>query len=411
MDTSTKQKSPRSPEAESLPESCTSLQISNPTLLHISPRKAELESLHVSSPVTDPELLNTSLAIPEAESNKPLPNTKFKITPELKSCTSLPAPKPKLCTPLRLEAKLLDTSTKQKSPRSPEAESFHKLSPMADNELLNSSLPTSELALCNSSLKPKSFMSMQNSKLKQRPEPELACTLAQRSEVKLLDTSAKNAESLQTPLHNSSSVDLNLLTPLNDSGTVVDHSLNIVDTDAEDDDYDGDDNPGIDFAVNTKDSNALDRTVKHKNKDKPPRPCFFCKVPQTRLKRHILTKHKNEPQVVPLKSMNSKEQDRFITSFRKEAIKIHNIDLLKAGKSTFMRERKSSLNVITDEITDVPIMCVGCKGFFAKKYKARHQLICPASGSNLMLPMISISSHQHLDSLNNDFKVLLNTLL
>ena len=105
--------------------------------------------------------------------------------------------------------------------------------------------------------------------------------------------------------------------------------------------------------------------------------------------------------------MNSKEQDRYISSFRKDAIRIYNLDILKAGKTSFMRERRSAEN----ESADTPIMCAGCKGFYAKKYKARHPLKCSASASNLMLSMVSIPSHQQLDSFSNDYKELLNTIL
>ena len=55
-------------------------------------------------------------------------------------------------------------------------------------------------------------------------------------------------------------------------------------------------------------------------------------------------------------------------------------------------------------------MCSGCRGFFAKKYKARHMLICPAGGKNLVVPMVNIASCRQLDSLPGDFKDLLNTL-
>ena len=56
------------------------------------------------------------------------------------------------------------------------------------------------------------------------------------------------------------------------------------------------------------------------------------------------------------------------------------------------------------------IICSGCEGFFAKTYKNRHQLLCPASGSNIILPMISLAYGISLENTDDDFKDLLNSL-
>ena len=69
-----------------------------------------------------------------------------------------------------------------------------------------------------------------------------------------------------------------------------------------------------------------------------------------------------------------------------------------------MRERKGK-----KAGSDITI-CSGCEWFFAKKYKNRHQLVCPASGSNIMLPIVSLTSGISLENANDDFKDLLNTL-
>ena len=100
-------------------------------------------------------------------------------------------------------------------------------------------------------------------------------------------------------------------------------------------------------------------------------------------KRHILTKHSKEPTADLLLKMNSKDQDREISKFRKEAIRKFIMDLLEKGESDFMRERKFG-----KADGDTPVMCSGCFGFFAKSYKARHQLICTSSGTNVMLPVV-----------------------
>ena len=156
--------------------------------------------------------------------------------------------------------------------------------------------------------------------------------------------------------------------------------------------------------------NVVEENVTENDKKvstKPSRPCLFCKKTQSRLKRHILTKHKNDPQVSPLLKMSLKEQDRQIAIFRREAIKNVNLELIRAGKNEFIRERKS--NDQTND-ADIPIMCTGCKGFFAKKYKARHQIICPSADSNLMVPMVVLTQPHDYDKYTSEFKDLLNTL-
>lgn len=137
---------------------------------------------------------------------------------------------------------------------------------------------------------------------------------------------------------------------------------------------------------------------------KPTRPCLFCGQDQSRLKRHILTKHKDNAKVLPLLKFSRKEQDRVIGEFRRQAIRQHNIKCLDEDRSDFQRERKTKMN------ENAPVMCSGCYGFFDRSYKARHQLICPANSVNMMLPMVSIDLVKGVETFSDDFKTLLNSL-
>lgn len=87
-----------------------------------------------------------------------------------------------------------------------------------------------------------------------------------------------------------------------------------------------------------------------------------------------MTKHKYNERVTPLLSSPSKEQDRFIEQFRKEAIKNFNIKAVMNNTNQFIRERRN------DNADDIPVMCTGCFGFFSKKYKTRHQKVYPGNG-------------------------------
>ena len=90
--------------------------------------------------------------------------------------------------------------------------------------------------------------------------------------------------------------------------------------------------------TSAKENASIETKTKYK---KPKRPCLICNIPQSRLKRHILTKHSNEVLVQPLLKMNSKEQDAQIALMRKQAIRTYNMTVLKAGENSFMRERQS----------------------------------------------------------------------
>ena len=58
----------------------------------------------------------------------------------------------------------------------------------------------------------------------------------------------------------------------------------------------------------------------------------------------------------------------------------------------------------------MPVMCSGCLGFFAKS-KARRQLLCPASGTNIVHSIESVESCKVVESFCEEFKELLNSLL
>ena len=180
---------------------------------------------------------------------------------------------------------------------------------------------------------------------------------------------------------------------------MVEESLDIIDTDDS-----MMDSSNLDDVL-VCDSN--NKTTKKSTYKKPTRSCLFCNKEQTQLKRHILTKHNKEPDVVSLLTMNSKERIRQIDLLRKEGIRNQNMSILKSGGKNFVRERK----LPSGEDKEIPLMCSGCKGFFARKYKARHQLVCPMAGSNLMMPLVSVeTSNEEYETYSNEFLSLLNKL-
>ena len=186
-----------------------------------------------------------------------------------------------------------------------------------------------------------------------------------------------------------SDTSINLTLPVNDSGLEIEKTLEVIDSDVENDD------------APTNQPTYQIASVKYK---KPKRPCFICNSLQSRLKRHLLSKHSEHPTVIPLLSMKEKDKDRYISDFRKKGIRDFNMKMIESGKNEFMRERMPTEN------SSVPVMCSGCKGFFSKGYKARHQRICPAAGNNLMMPMVEVRKVDDIKEYNPDFLALLNTL-
>ena len=110
--------------------------------------------------------------------------------------------------------------------------------------------------------------------------------------------------------------------------------MNVVATDSEE----------IDFELKThkkrheKPHGKVKKCPKYK---KTWRPCLICGKSRSRLKRHILTKHKQEQKVIPLLKLNTKEQDFAIDQFKRETIGVYNIKCLNEDQTGFLRERKT----------------------------------------------------------------------
>ena len=209
----------------------------------------------------------------------------------------------------------------------------------------------------------------------------------------------------------------------NDSGISIDSSLDLINADEEEVSLNNQtdkcvkksENISSLDAINTDEgevslSDQTDACVKKSENarkyKKPSQPSLFCKLFQSHLKRHILTKHKEHQSVKPLLKMNLTEQDRFIEGFRKQAMQNHNMNVLKLDRGDFLRERKKQ----SSQPKKLPLMCSGCMGFFSKSYKARQQLVCSAASVGVMFPMVSIEKTEYKEQHPPEFKELLSTL-
>ncbi|XP_033110147.1 uncharacterized protein LOC117111326 isoform X1 [Anneissia japonica] len=101
-----------------------------------------------------------------------------------------------------------------------------------------------------------------------------------------------------------------------------------------------------------------------KQKNKPHRPFLFCGVLQSRLSRHMLTKHKDTPDIVHALKLPEKEKLKVLTKLRLQGIYKHNEHLIKSGKtSELMTQRK--LNKETPLV-----VCSCCKGYYSRRFLA-----------------------------------------
>ena len=66
------------------------------------------------------------------------------------------------------------------------------------------------------------------------------------------------------------------------------------------------------------------------------RPYLLCSKLQSRWKRYILTKQKNEKNVSSILHLREKERNHHLYIMRKQAIKIHNLKEIENSGNDFM---------------------------------------------------------------------------
>ena len=164
-------------------------------------------------------------------------------------------------------------------------------------------------------------------------------------------------------------IEFDLVSPLNDSALMLERYLSVIATD--DEKPNGEDERNLHSRETLDDSNKAEKT--RKKYKKPSCPCFVCGKLQSRFKRHLLSKHADHEVVIPMLKLNSKEQDRQIAILQRNGIRDYNMNILKSGKTSFMRERTAGGNQQPQsrkkdlsEDQEIPVMCSGCMGFFAR---------------------------------------------
>ena len=118
---------------------------------------------------------------------------------------------------------------------------------------------------------------------------------------------------------------------------------------------------------------------------KPKRPCPFCGVMQSKLRRHILMKHKSESEVISTQSLPKREQDRAFHNFKKRGIFLANKKAIGRKESIIRERRQAKLD--NDDI----VMCGYCNGFYSKVFFHRHKARCTAAESGTTTVSVPLS--------------------
>ena len=120
------------------------------------------------------------------------------------------------------------------------------------------------------------------------------------------------------------------------------------------------------------------------------------------MKNHIENQHANEPRVRDALKKPPKERNNLFTEFRKEGIKIYNMQEIKKDNPVLQRERKEK----NDSTMYSLKMCENCNGFFKGKYISRHQKNCQLNSSKPLSSM-PVTLLKPIDSgirITDDFK-------
>lgn len=139
---------------------------------------------------------------------------------------------------------------------------------------------------------------------------------------------------------------------------------------------------------------------------KPSRPCPYCHSFQRDVTRHLKLRHKGESAVKNALSKSTHERIRAFADLRKQGIFSYNIKQMESEKPTYLRERRPA-----DDTDQEVMVCISCKGVYAKKFKSRHQIECGKNSGQVMAPLISIKTLVTLGDYKDDFMAVVNKMI
>ncbi|XP_058479628.1 uncharacterized protein LOC131455827 [Solea solea] len=102
--------------------------------------------------------------------------------------------------------------------------------------------------------------------------------------------------------------------------------------------------------------------------------CVFCRRPQVKIARHLLRKHKDEPEVVAASTLptGSKQRHLLLEHLRCRGNYLHNIEVIRQGSGEIIPCRQPSEEVDARNYLPCPL----CLGFFLRSDLWKHQACC-----------------------------------
>ena len=101
--------------------------------------------------------------------------------------------------------------------------------------------------------------------------------------------------------------------------------------------------------------------------------CLFCAKPQTKLERHLLKQHSDEPEMLPYHSAAKAKKKSELSKLRNLGNFQHNKKVLEQGSGSLVVKRKRKTGTETTKDDFVP--CNRCYGFFLRKEIWRHHCL------------------------------------
>ena len=139
--------------------------------------------------------------------------------------------------------------------------------------------------------------------------------------------------------------------------------------------------------------------------------CVFCGVQQAKLKRHIMSKHSDEKEAIPLINASSQKQAQSeLEKLRNAGNHKNNIEVIQSGSGEIVIKRRKRTMTTMDSV----VPCVKCLGWYAKKDLWRHKCIKKDQQSvpkrkavqegSLLIPQASVNSNYNeiLEAMKKD---------
>ncbi|XP_063419444.1 uncharacterized protein LOC134702479, partial [Mytilus trossulus] len=175
----------------------------------------------------------------------------------------------------------------------------------------------------------------------------------------------------------------------------------------EDVDDNDDNNKGLKGGNEEEDVDDNDDNNKGlKGKRNPKRPCPFCGIFQSRLSRHILTKHRDNDEVKAAKQLPVKDRNQVLCNLKRRGYHQYNLMLMKEEDfdvNQIVKERQARKQREGNAMEN-RAMCSSCQGYFVKEHLKIHRIKCTAAEGTTITPTAIPLSAVRDDGYSEEYK-------